>query len=61
MPAPLHLSVAAGEGLGIGGVPWVGGARTIRDLNGVEARVISGEMAFIFPVLIESILIQTKV
>ena len=31
--------------LGIGCVPWVGGARTFRGLNGVEAGLISGEMA----------------
>ena len=30
--------------------PGVGGARTLRDLNGVEAGSISGETAFILPV-----------
>ena len=28
--------------LGIGCVPWVGGVRAFRDLNGVEAGLISG-------------------
>jgi len=44
-------NVARHPGLGIGCVPWVGGVRTIRDRNGVEAGLISGERAFILSML----------
>ncbi len=38
----------------------MGGVRTIRDLNGVEAGLISGEMAFILPILREHRVTKTN-